>query len=170
MEAPYVPRHTNDRYDKDVMIRLLRENKGLISVVSRKMGCSPRTIDNYAKRYPEVAEALDDARREIVDLAEAKLLKAISDGEPWAIRLVLVTLGKNRGYVERVEQSGPGGLPIQHEIGPPIIREVIVNIPALPASDSSDGGTDNDPDASPTETRPGATPARVIDGDVVAVR
>jgi len=39
----------------------------------------------------------------LLDATEEKLVAAIDNGEPWAIALVLKTLGKERGYVERQE-------------------------------------------------------------------
>jgi hypothetical protein len=53
--------------------------------------------------FPEVAEAVADAREELIDIAELRLRKAVQDGEAWAIALTLKTIGKGRGYVERHE-------------------------------------------------------------------
>ena len=49
------------------------------------------------------------AREELVDIAEIRLRVAINNGEPWAIALVLKTMGKNRGYTERHEITGADG-------------------------------------------------------------
>ena len=49
-----------------------------------------------------------------MDISEQKLRAAVLNGEPWAIALVLKTLGKKRGYVERTEIAGTDdGQPIQ---------------------------------------------------------
>lgn len=37
-----------------------------------------------------------------------RLFQAIEDREPWAIAMVVKTLGKDRGYVERTEQALSG--------------------------------------------------------------
>ncbi len=39
-------------------------------------------------------------------------MAAVNKGQPWAVSLVLKTLGKERGYVERGEITGKGGEPI----------------------------------------------------------
>ena len=75
----------------------------MIHVAARKLGCSPKTVYNYAKRYPIVQEAVDDERGHFVDTAELGLKRAVLNGAAWAIRFTLETLGKDRGYTKRVE-------------------------------------------------------------------
>lgn len=104
------------RYTKDEVAAALREKRGLVSLAAGALGCAPQTVYEYAKKYPEVQQAIDDARDKLVDSAELRLVEAIEKkGEPWAIALVLKTLGKKRGYVERIEQTGADGGPVQHE-------------------------------------------------------
>ncbi len=75
------------------------------------LGCSAVTVRNYANKYPTVKAALHAKRRELVDLAEMSLRRAIVNGEGWAVAMTLKTLGKDDGYVERsqTEVSGPDG-------------------------------------------------------------
>ena len=62
--------------------------------------------------------ALTDAREGMVDNAESKLAMAVLDGDLGAVRYVLSTLGKNRGYVERTEvaQVTPMVLEVVEEV------------------------------------------------------
>ena len=78
------------------------------------LGCSAETVRNYARKYPTVDAALRAKRRELVDLAEMSLRRAIVNGEGWAVAMTLKTLGKDDGYVERTQQevSGPDGGPV----------------------------------------------------------
>lgn len=76
------------------------------------LGCSAVTVRNYANKYPTVKQALQGKRRELVDLAEMSLRRAIVNGEGWAVALTLKTLGKEDGYVERAELTGPDSGPI----------------------------------------------------------
>ena len=46
------------------------------------LGCSAETVRNYAKKYPTVDAALRAKRRELVDLAEMSLRRAIVNGNP----------------------------------------------------------------------------------------
>ena len=57
-----------------------------------------------------------------LDKAEARLFDAMERGEPWAIRMVLMTLGRSRGYVEKTVNEVV-----------PMHREIIVNM--VPMSD-----------------------------------
>jgi hypothetical protein len=102
-----MPRYT----DEDIM-EALRETKGLIYVAAKRLGCDPETISNRAKKVSAVAQVLKAERGGLVDLAELKLYAAVQDGQPWAIALVLKTLGKDRGYVEKMEHGGQGGVSV----------------------------------------------------------
>jgi len=59
-----------------------------------------------------IREACDNARGELIDISEQKLRAAVMNGEPWAVAMVLKTLGKSRGYVERQEVTGADGKPM----------------------------------------------------------
>jgi hypothetical protein len=44
----------------------------------------------------------------MIDAGESALYRATLNGEAWAVQFLLKTLGKSRGYVERVEQRSGG--------------------------------------------------------------
>jgi hypothetical protein len=85
---------------------LLTKHKGNITYVSSEYPTTRWGIYYHIKRSPYLQFVFKDAREKRVDEAERKLDEAIERGEAWAIALVLRTLGKERGYVEKVEQSG----------------------------------------------------------------
>jgi hypothetical protein len=87
-------------YTNEQMIAALTQTKGMVYLAARTMGCDPGTIFDRAKRSPAVAACIRTQRAEVVDTAELKLYSAILAGEPWAIRLCLTTLGRDRGYAE----------------------------------------------------------------------
>lgn len=91
------------KYPTGLIVDSLLENKGLIAAAARQLGCSPETIRRRAKRSKTIQQAISDGRSRLLDATEEKLVAAIDNGEPWAIALVLKTLGKERGYVERQE-------------------------------------------------------------------
>ena len=106
------------RYTVEQIERAVRESRGLLSPAARKLGCERQTVENYVKRYPRIQIVIDEARDQLVDSAEIKLIEAIEKGgEQWAIALVLKTLGKKRGYVERTEQDVMHSTPqkVEHE-------------------------------------------------------
>ena len=101
-----------ERIPTDRIIQALRETNGLVSLAAKRVPCSITTINVRRKRVQAVEQVIQECRGELVDLGELALRKAVLAGEPWAVGLVLKTLGKDRGYVERQETSGPDGGPI----------------------------------------------------------
>jgi hypothetical protein len=101
-------------YTASQVIDAFRLTHGLVFLAAKSLGCTPETVQSYCKRYPAVQAAKEAARGELIDLAEAKLLQAVHRGEPWAVAMVLKTLGRSRGYQERHEITGQDGGPIQH--------------------------------------------------------
>jgi hypothetical protein len=84
----------------------LRETKGTLYLAAKRLGCSVRTVQRYCQRFANLREAAADARGEMIDTSELKLWQAVQEGQPWAIRLVLQTLGADRGYGRQVEVKG----------------------------------------------------------------
>lgn len=91
------------------IIEGLNSMNGMVYLAARKIGCNPQTIYNRMKTNTAIREACDNARGELIDISEQKLRAAVLNGEPWAVAMVLKTLGKNRGYVERQEVTGADG-------------------------------------------------------------
>ena len=91
----------------------LYTTKGLLSLTAEKLGVTRRTIYNYIERYPELALVRDDAREKMVDTAELALESAVLEKQGWAVALVLKTLGRHRGYVDRQEIAGAAGGPVE---------------------------------------------------------
>ena len=87
----------------------LNSVNGMVYLAARKIGCNPATIYNRMKSNAAIRDACDNARGELIDISEQKLRAAVMNGEPWAVALVLKTLGKSRGYVERQEVTGAAG-------------------------------------------------------------
>ena len=105
-----------DRYTPEQVSDALKQTKGLVSLAARRLGCTPRTVRNYAARYEEVRITLHEERDHLLDLAELALFNALARGERWAIIYTLTTLGKERGYTTRVEATGKAGQPLNAPI------------------------------------------------------
>lgn len=104
------------RYTAKEVAEALQKNNGVIRAAANTLGCSRKTVYNYVKRYKTVQEAKQSARESTKDLAEIRLIEAIADGEPWAIKYYLNANATDRGYgKQRIEQSGPDGGPIEVE-------------------------------------------------------
>lgn len=102
------------------MIAALKATKGSVYLAAERLGCSHQTVYNYIDRYATVKDAYEFESGRTLDVAELALYKAIQDGESWAVKFILSTKGKNRGYTERTELTGAEGgpVPIQY------VREV----------------------------------------------
>lgn len=124
-------------YSDDQIIAALAKYKGLVYLAAKCLDCKPDTIRERGKVSPDVRDAIRVHRGRMVDVAEQKLMRAVERGEAWAISMVLKTLGKRRGYVERKEYTGARGGPIRQ------VREIVVRtreeasavIAALPEAD-----------------------------------
>jgi hypothetical protein len=98
------------------VVEALRATKGMKGPAARKLGCSWQTVDNYSKRHTTVARAIAEEREMMLDVGELSLARAVQNGEAWAVCFYLKTQGKERGYVERVEQENRGTVTHEHRI------------------------------------------------------
>ena len=83
------------------IIKALQETNGLVSLAARKLDCTPQLIHDRVKAMSLLQQTIDASREELVDLAEAVLKSAVMNREPWAVKMVLTTLGRQRGYTDR---------------------------------------------------------------------
>jgi len=105
---------SKERVPTKRIIECLRETNGLVSLAAKRVPCSISTINTRRKRVQAVEQVIQECRGELVDYGELALRRAVVDGEPWAVGLVLKTLGRDRGYVERTENmvTGKDGGPV----------------------------------------------------------
>ena len=85
------------------LVDALAAHHGLIGPAAESLGGAPLTIRRRAAASPAIAAALAEARERTIDLAEQRLYDAIDRGELQAVMFVLKTLGKGRGYSEKLE-------------------------------------------------------------------
>ena len=91
------------RFTQKQVIDALIQAGGLKTPTARALHCTRFTVDRYIDRYPAVKEAYEDAIEGSIDLAQSKLMVLV-EREDWrAIRYMLSTLGKHRGFTERQE-------------------------------------------------------------------
>ena len=95
-------------YTNKMIIGALEQTRGLIAPAAAAIGCDEVTIRRRLRSSQAVNKAWQEARAGLVDLAESKLVQAVQRGEPWAVALVIKTLGRDRGYGDALALSGPG--------------------------------------------------------------
>ena len=70
---------------------------GVVSVASKRLGVTRATFYNYIERY-KLSDMLREERDKLVDMAEAKIAKLVSDGDFRAVQMVLERMGRDRGW------------------------------------------------------------------------
>lgn len=73
------------KYTPEQMIIAITNAQGNIQNAAVILGCARITIKQYVARFPQVREAYLDQHDQVTDLAQSRLVEAISRGEPWAI-------------------------------------------------------------------------------------
>lgn len=104
MNKPKAMRVTEDMIEKS-----LQATGGFISLAAQRLGCSCRTVSRKVAASPKLQKSIAEICDKKLDLAEAALMKAIGNGEAWAVCFYLKCKGKGRGYVERQEFTGKDG-------------------------------------------------------------
>jgi len=90
-------------HNKKVLLEALDKSMGIVTTACKIAGLSRWTFYEYYKTDTDFKEKVDDISNLVLDFAESKLHKAIETGNITAIIFYLKTKGKDRGYVERVE-------------------------------------------------------------------
>jgi len=90
----------------------IRNQKGFITQAAKQLGISRQHLYTLINNHPTVKEALTDAREEMKDFAEGKLIQNIKEGKETSLIFYLKTQAKDRGYVERAEVAGVAGQPL----------------------------------------------------------
>jgi hypothetical protein len=100
-----------DQYTIQQCGEALTDSLGNVAAAARALHCDRSTLYDYIHRYPALARITTDAREALIDHAESALRAAVLEKQGWAVCFTLKTLGRDRGYIERVEQAhtGPTG-------------------------------------------------------------
>ena len=108
------PKKRKVRYSDTSLCAALKASGGMVYMAAAKLGCAPSSIYDRINTSEKVKSAIDDARGEMLDLAETALKESVRANEGWAVCFTLKTIGKDRGYFEksRNEISGPNGTDI----------------------------------------------------------
>lgn len=88
---------------------------GNVSAACRMLGISRRTFYHWRETDEEFRTAAEDVLESNKDFAETMLMKNIREGKETSIIFYLKTRCKDRGYVERIENTGADGAPLVPE-------------------------------------------------------
>ena len=84
-----------------MLLKAIEGSSGLIFTIAQRLKVSRQTVNNYLKKYPELNKELKEEKNNVLDFAESKLLKAVENGEAWAIKFLLLNQGQSRGYGDK---------------------------------------------------------------------
>ena len=85
--------HPHPNHEVEIHIRAPR-----FSVIAKKLDVRRQTIYDFLERTPEAKKYLDEAKEEIIDMAETKLVTAMNNGDLETIKWYLPRIAKIRGY------------------------------------------------------------------------
>jgi hypothetical protein len=88
---------------KEEILVAIKQFRGIVTSICNNLQISRQAFYERANRDEEIITALKNAREEIIDFAETKLVELIRDGNANAIFFYLKTVGRDRGYVEKQE-------------------------------------------------------------------
>ncbi len=91
------------RFSQKHVIDALTAARGLKEPTARALHCDRHTVTRYIERFPAVKEAYENAIQGTIDLAQSRLVALVERDDWRAIRYLLGTLGKDRGFTERQE-------------------------------------------------------------------
>ena len=92
------------KHSVESMIAAVHEAKGMLTIAAKRLGVAYSTMLAYQREFPQVQDAVQDARNSMLDAAELKLYtKAVSEGDTTALIFLLKTQGRNRGYSEKLD-------------------------------------------------------------------
>lgn len=96
------------------ILAALRESAGNVTLAAKMLGYNRGWLNDIVQADADFKAVVNDQRESMIDHSENKLMKAILAGAPWAIKTVLLTLGRNRGYVTRseVQELEPKSKPV----------------------------------------------------------
>jgi len=91
--------------DKKRFLEELQKSKGIIFPAVQAVGINRQTFYNYYNQDEDFRRDVDEIKETTIDFVESKLLKEISEGNMTGIIFYLKCKGRDRGYIERVENN-----------------------------------------------------------------
>ena len=103
----------NTLHLKKAAVDQLYIHRGNVSAVCSAIGISRTTFYEWKTNDPGFSQDVDDVKEYAIDEVENKMFDRIDSGDTTMIIFYLKTQGKKRGYVERIENTGADGGPIE---------------------------------------------------------
>lgn len=93
------------KYTNEQIAAAFREKNFVKTHTARKLGMTVQNLHYLINTREGLKKMLDEAMEERLDIAESALLDLVKDKNFLAVKLVLESLGRKRGYGNRIEVS-----------------------------------------------------------------
>lgn len=111
----------------DVYAALMKA-RGNLTNAARLLGRPRRVLTDFMTTLPELYQVLDEIRHQRLDAIEERVLDAAEAGSPSEAKFILTTLGKDRGYTTRIENTGKDGAPLDRVVRDRISDDQLLRI------------------------------------------
>lgn len=112
-ESCYTRSNPTGPYDPNDVVAALLHARGNISEAARLVGRRRQKFKHFIDGNPQILEICTEIQESSLDRIQQNAVRMAEDGDPSMIRFVLQTLGKNRGFTTRFENTGKDGAPIE---------------------------------------------------------
>ena len=106
------------KFNKDQVLGAIEDSGGLITVISKKLGCKWHTAKLYVNKWKTTKEFIEYEIEKTKDKAENIIIKALNEGDLQTAKWYLQTIGKDRGFADKQE--------IEHNISGKIDNKIEV--------------------------------------------
>jgi hypothetical protein len=83
--------------------KAIKGTRGIITRIAEKLGTTRKSVYEYMEKHPELQNDINQEKERLIDMAEHNLYSRIEENDWKATSFLLSTLGKDRGFTERVE-------------------------------------------------------------------
>lgn len=108
----FEPQTSNTLIDTSQAVNSLVASQGNVGQAAKKLAIRRMRLRDWIDLNPEVQSCLEDIKAGKLDDVEDKQFEAAMSGDSASGRFLLQTLGKERGYVNRTENTGKDGQPL----------------------------------------------------------
>ena len=91
------------------ILESLERNGGIVALAARELGYATSSLRDKIGKDPILKLYRKEHIEVLLDEAEKGLLEKVREGDMQAIKFALTTVGRSRGYSERLELTGKDG-------------------------------------------------------------
>lgn len=109
-EIEQKPQRISTKKKKKLMIEVLENQMGNVTVACKQVGISRETHYKWLKEDPKYKKATEDIVYQLKDFFENALLKLVKQGNPMIVWNVNKTKNRDRGYYDKQEIEYTGNI------------------------------------------------------------